>query len=400
MDCFIKQLKNDDCGFTCLKMMLAYKSKNKEYLFLKQENNKSPYSLRELMTIARKHGLEIQGLKIADESKEYDFGKDPFLAVFKTPNGVGHMVFVRKVRRNKFLIFDPKNGKYWMKKERFLEKWAGIVMTVLYYKKKKFKSENLTIFKRKGIIIGNAIKSLSSIFLMVGFYFINENSYYIIPLIFVTVFVLLVIIGNAIIKRSSYNFDKNISNYIYSSDNKDFLGKYKDLLKYKAMIFVSPSELITNSLTALFFVLITSINNYKNAFFFAILIGITIIDFIIFNNVKRKYSSLLEETEEKLSREDISQEEFTRNYSFMTKMSNKFAGIVLFRKYFVTFLIFVLTFTLMAISKQISLNYLIFHFLIYQLVYQSSNKVIEYIGNNEESKKLKATFVSLLNRSK
>ena len=54
----------------------------------------------------------------------------------------------------------------------------------------------------------------------------------------------------------------------------------------------------------------------------------------------------------------------------------------------------------MAISHQVSLNYLLFNFLIYDLIYQYFQKLISYNENNEEYKMLKAKFVSLINPSK
>ena len=84
----------------------------------------------------------------------------------------------------------------------------------------------------------------------------------------------------------------------------------------------------------------------------------------------------------------------------MINETNKFSSIILAKKYIVGFLIFVLVFVLMAISKIISLNYLLFNFLIYDLIYQYFHKIISYGENNEEYKVLKAKFVSLLRPSK
>ena len=84
----------------------------------------------------------------------------------------------------------------------------------------------------------------------------------------------------------------------------------------------------------------------------------------------------------------------------MNKETNKFSTLLLVRKYFVGFFIFALVFVLMAISKIISLNYLIFNFLIYDLIFQYFHRVISYEETNEQFKLLKAKFVSLINPSK
>ena len=64
------QLTNYDCGFACLKMILANFHHDENYLFLKQNLNKKNYSFLELTNIAKDHNLTLKGYeameKIAD----------------------------------------------------------------------------------------------------------------------------------------------------------------------------------------------------------------------------------------------------------------------------------------------------------------------------------------------
>lgn len=400
MDCYIQQLQENDCSFACLKMILAYYSKNKEFLYLKQNLDRSNFSLWDIIEEAKRYGLDIQGVKIVELTYDQKIEKKPFLALFKTPTGVGHLVFVRKIRRNRLLIYDPQHGKYWMKRRDFLEKWTGVYVKFIGYVPTKFKSENLTLFKRNGVIVGNIIRSLSSVFLMVGFYFIDESSFFSLPLLFVVLFVISITISNVFIKRSSAKFDEILATALYTPENKNFSQKYESLLKYKTMVFTSPSVLITNILVPLFFIIVTSINNIYNLGFFVVLLVITFIDYYIFERMKIKYSRKIEDLEARLSKENITQFEFEENFKKLNRNSDKFSTFLLLRRYIIGFIIFALTFVLMAISKQISLNYLIFHYLVYELVYQSLIKVVSYSSSNEEFKLLKAKFVSFLNGSK
>ena len=102
----------------------------------------------------------------------------------------------------------------------------------------------------------------------------------------------------------------------------------------------------------------------------------------------------------KLAKPDISEKDFVFNFQLLSRTTDKFATIILLRRYIIGFFIFALTFVLMAISRQVSLNYLIFNFLIYDIVYQYFQKCISYGENKEEYKWLKAKFVSLLRPSK
>ena len=211
MDCYIKQLRDNDCAFASLKMLMAYYSKNKDYLFLKQDLDRENYSLWDIIQIAKKYGIEIQGVKISDMRKRFTLDYQPFLALFKDSNNEnGHLVFVRKIKKNKMLIFDPKKGKYWMKMARFYEKWSGIYLRVISYEPALYRTEDTKIVKKTGMIVGNIISALSSILLLIGFYFVKDDSYFIVPLIFVVGFVLCSILSN-IFCKSSFKISKKFS---------------------------------------------------------------------------------------------------------------------------------------------------------------------------------------------
>lgn len=401
MDCYIKQLRDNDCAFASLKMLMAYYSKNKDYLFLKQDLDRENYSLWDIIQIAKKYGIEIQGVKISDMRKRFTLDYQPFLALFKDSNNEnGHLVFVRKIKKNKMLIFDPKKGKYWMKMARFYEKWSGIYLRVISYEPALYRAEDTKIVKKTGMIVGNIISALSSILLLIGFYFVKDDSYFIVPLIFVVGFVLCSILSNIFIKRSAFNFDKAVSTKVYKRENKNFIKKYEEILKYKTFVYTTPSTLITNILLILFFVTITCLNDLKNVVFFGILFVIGLLDYFASRKIHQHYSHKIEDMEIKLAKPDISEKDFVFNFQLLSRTTDKFATIILLRRYIIGFFIFALTFVLMAISRQVSLNYLIFNFLIYDIVYQYFQKCISYGENKEEYKWLKAKFVSLLRPSK
>ena len=401
MDCYIKQLRDNDCAFASLKMLMAYYSKNKDYLFMKQDLDRDNYSLWDIIQIAKKYGVEIQGVKISDMTKQFTLDFQPFLALFKDINNEnGHLVFVRKIKKKKLLIYDPKKGKYWMKLSKFHEIWSGIYLRVISYDPAFYRAEDTKIFKKTGMIVGNIINALSSILLMIGFYFVRDDSYFIVPLAFVVGFVLFSILSNILIKRSAFKFDKAVSTQVYNKENKNFPKKYEEILKYKTFIFTSPSILITNILLILFFVVITCLNDIKNAAFFGVLFIIGLLDYFVFKKINNHCSNKIEDLENKLSKHGISENDFIYNFQILSKTTDKFATVLLLRRYIIGFFIFALTFVLMAISRQVSLNYLIFNFLIYDIVYQYFQKCISYGENKEEYKWLKAKFVSLLKPSK
>ena len=54
---FIPQIGQSDCGFACLKMLIAHLYDNQDALYLKQDENHGPYSFKELKDIGELYGV-------------------------------------------------------------------------------------------------------------------------------------------------------------------------------------------------------------------------------------------------------------------------------------------------------------------------------------------------------
>ena len=109
MDCFIKQLKDNDCAFASLKMLLAYYSKNKEYLYLKQDLDVEDYSLWDVIQIAKRYGVEIQGVKVKNLTDTLSLDFQPFLALLKEENSnISRIILCCAHKHNLFIFIKTK----------------------------------------------------------------------------------------------------------------------------------------------------------------------------------------------------------------------------------------------------------------------------------------------------
>ena len=70
---YCKQIFNDDCGFACLKMLLAHFSKNRRYLYLPNSKLEGKYSFLDLVNFGRKYGLVLKGFYVEDSSVLQNF---------------------------------------------------------------------------------------------------------------------------------------------------------------------------------------------------------------------------------------------------------------------------------------------------------------------------------------
>lgn len=93
------QLTNYDCGFACLKMILANFHHDENYLFLKQNLNKKNYSFLELANIAKDHNLTLKGYECNDI---FLLKKLPCITLVNNQKN-NHFVIIKKLKIIKYI---------------------------------------------------------------------------------------------------------------------------------------------------------------------------------------------------------------------------------------------------------------------------------------------------------
>ena len=110
---FIKQIGEKDCALTCLKMLLAIVYKSKKFLLYPLDDIERTYSLEEIIKIASKEGVKLYAFRFKnkeDLAKQTSF---PVLVPIKSGNTL-HMVLIKKIKKNKLLIYDPAEEPKWV----------------------------------------------------------------------------------------------------------------------------------------------------------------------------------------------------------------------------------------------------------------------------------------------
>ena len=127
------QLTNYDCGFACLKMILANFHHDENYLFLKQNLNKKNYSFLELANIAKDHNLTLKGYECNDI---FLLKKLPCITLVNNQKN-NHFVIIKKIKNNKIYLIDPLLGDKCILLKDFEKKWSKKVLLVEKVKKTK-----------------------------------------------------------------------------------------------------------------------------------------------------------------------------------------------------------------------------------------------------------------------
>ena len=393
---FVPQILNDDCGFAALKMLLAKVHKDRNYLFLPQDENHGPYSLLELKTIAEKYGVTLNGY----EAKREDFKhhkKFPFIAIVTTKVGGAHAVVVEKISLGSVYYLDPSEGRKEVTIKGFLNIWDGEMMQVdnLTYVPCLYK-ENKPIPK-SGQVITTLMQLCACACIALGVYFIDVNVYMFIPIILFA----LAMVFEIFIKSYSISLLKKADIYFFSQvevkDNR-YLETLKRYEKYKAGLLATPLQFIMSLCIAFGLMLITLYNDMKNI----LLILVPFIASILENALVRPYiadgAKLLSKDEQELDNSVDEDDYKVRVYNLHTKAYK--LGMVEMSKQYVGIALFIITAILtMRIVGVVSFPYIIFYSCIEAAIYRALSMALEYPEKNRDMLKAKVAINNCLHQN-
>lgn len=272
------QIQNDDCGFACIKMLLAYFYKNKNYLFITQDIKHGRYSMLDLKEIAQKEGLFCDGYKYNTVTENKKF---PCIGHLQIDNK-NHFIIIEKVTKKYVKYFDPCTGINIKSIEEFDE--ISSQNYLVYAGKREYKKiDNSNFFKTHLDLLQMLLGAIQFGSL---FYLSFNNKNFSISIIICLTIYLLGIVGSYFINvKYMKKYDQNI---IYSSlsllpKDEDNLSKkvINNEYQLKKKYFLNNNNLFSLMTLTTFIIFVLMINDYKN------IVGIGII--VLFNIAKKYY---------------------------------------------------------------------------------------------------------------
>lgn len=395
MDTYIHQLNEADCAFASFKMLLATVSNNKNYLFLPQKLTKKTYSLWDIIKIAQKYDVKLIGCRLLDKKAFKSEIKVPFLADFKISENKTHLVLVKKIGLFTVTIYDPVLGIYKLSFKSFISKWNGIYLKITEHKELNYQSYDNDIFPNKIRIFGIFVQIFSAISIFLGFYFLDNESMFFMPLTFFALYFILEIISNTITKKQIKEIDSHI---IQNNElSRSFIKKnYSLLMKYKTLFVTNPMVLINNVLICCGVVILLILNEINSLYCILILGIFLILDNLLYRKIIDKCKNRINVYERRIQSNISTDKQFDLDFNELSNASIRLYNLSMIRKYIVSFLIFLTCFTMMALTKNIKLNYLAFYFFLLTLFYEKMNDVLSYQTSFNEMKFLRAKMVSNL----
>lgn len=280
MNKLIFQINDNDCGYTCFKILLANLYNDENYLFLTSHFLYSEMSFLDIKNEAKKFNLEIKGYRINDIS----LVKCPCITILKY-NYHYHFVIVKKINKKNIHIFDPKIGFDKINIKEYENVSTNNYLLICNIGKNNIVRNDF--FNIRPIMIYNLLLTIFGVFLM----FLASFFYKTINFIFITILILFLIVLVINYFLNNYFMKKYDQQVIYpllnkckvvnEENDKYIINEYK----LKKIIFTDNLNSISiySSLGIIGFVLL--INNYLNLIAIIIILIISILTgYFIDNN--------------------------------------------------------------------------------------------------------------------
>ncbi|MFA5283262.1 MAG: cysteine peptidase family C39 domain-containing protein [Bacilli bacterium] len=380
------QGNDNDCGFTCLKILLANLNKDRNYLSMPNPFSKKRISLAQLCLEAKKYNVILRAYKFSRFEDVFS-EKAPFLAVVK--NGSSHMVYIRKIKRSSIVIYDPSQGRIKMSRLSFLKTFHGIILNAINFTATSCPHKRRATMPLVQRIVTIAFQALAIATLFIGFYFANNEMPFVISFsLFLTAF-LLQMASYLFLIASMKKFDQK---YLKSCNGGDYCTNKERmtlLQEYKKAYFSAPLEMVSSFVSMLVFIVLLIINSPMNV----LVIGIILIGYFAYayfsdRRISKKKRTLAKKEEMFLRGAPVEQNTLiTETYRLGTSINA--------RRILIFVISLVSSVILMVFSDEFALNFCLLYSFFYIFLLDSYDKFLHGLLNNESRKRLESRFCDL-----
>ena len=392
---FISQIGKQDCAFACLKMLLADFHHDKNYLYLPCEEDK-PYSVQEIIAIASQHNMTLKGIKVSKPKELINCEFFPIIAILnKKKSEAKHAVIVLKANHRYVTIYDPSVGKRRMNTELFLLEWTEKAVMVAGGEKTKCPLEFPNFIAKQDKITLPIFQILSGVCLLLGTYFVSDNSPYYLPLIMFAGFFLFELVFRKNLVNAMKRMDDNVFNYGFDVRDNNYSELHQTIEKYRTLSLSVIPNIIYSSMIILFVSIILVLNDAVNAVYVFLPMALAIIEAFFYEPYFKSQEAEVLEKENEIT-------ESQTDYQFKIKSTEAHDAAYrlglnknIFQYLEVALLLVTIVLT-MVIGRVINITYIIFYLCITVLLKTSYVKLFDSFTKSEEFDSVRAKLINSL----
>ena len=395
MKYFIPQISQTDCGFACLKMLIAHLYEDKRALFIKQDENHGPYNMLEIKEKGEEYGISLQGIEVTNKKSIKEM-RVPFIAVIKKKNDLFHYVLVTKVKWGTVYYSDPNEGESSLSMKNFFTLWVGNALIVDDFTRKDIEFQGDLTKNSKKNVFSIVFQVLSALCLGVGIYFIDEKTMIYIPIGLLVLSLIFEIILRVLLVKQMERMDDEFVLGL-DADRKKLYQLYERYEDYKKKSLSSKMNLVFTFIVILFISAITLLNNIYNAFVVLLPLFLAIIDVkFVDSELKERDEVICLEEKEIMSLKNI--DTFKKQIQKIHLRGYKVARLMLVKRYIYAGLIAIVALLTTVFNETFSLPYVIFYFAIGYMLFEQYVNAMKYPEAENELLKSKVRLNNLIER--
>ena len=391
MGIFVYQGDEEGCGLATLKMLLLDLTKKKGYRYLTSEKE-TDISLEDIRQIAFKEGIDIKWKRASSREELLLATSFPLLILLEGSNK-GHLVYLKKGTKKKFLVYDPAIGKRWVKKEDFIKDFACVYGEPVLFSVESCPYTKPKIFSKKGFFLSSLTSLLGIASLYFGLYLLGNEDSYIVVAILLSLYGLLSVGSRLINGFFSRRFDKRWLKYVPSNSKKKLAKNYERYYAFKSSTFPAVMTIVEGVSVVFGLSFLFGLND---PYFYVSAIGLSIylaLESGIFRKkvVKKKESLVLAE-ENLLQGKDNIREQLKKMSSISNKAFQIGEGATYVQIIYMAVAIG-LAFIPSMMSENFTLNYFLFHFFGLLGLGQGIRSLLNFFENRSERERAYVYFL-------
>lgn len=387
---FVYQINEDACALACFQMILMNETGDKTYRFSRL-NSHPPHSLEDLENGAKRYGYLLSFYRAEGKEISYPWNKKQgFLATIQR-NDTNHMVYVKKITKNNVIYYDPAEGKKKKKRKEFELIWSGIFGALNENGQKILpkKVKLLSVFEQFVLFLFPFVSDLA---LLIGFYFFYDDGNFLLPVICFSIFGIFAILSHLFSLNVNSHCDKTFLKRLPYENREMLMRTYKEYHCYKRYRVIRFPRTFISLLACLSYVALISINNP----FFLLPVSVVLSSYLIF---MRFASSHIENDKEKLvifekalqsSRE---KKEMLETINRIGIFSRSFGLKIEYGRIVISVLALASNLFSLLGSKEISLNYYLFHLFSLIAVFFLFKETVDLSFSKKEYSVAKGVFI-------
>ena len=385
---YILQEEKNDCGFTCLKSLLATVNKDSHYLYLANPKEEGEvYSFYDLIEYTDKMGFKLEAYNVTDKENIELKNKQPILVSTNLVNRA-HMVMVYKISKRYVYYLDPSIGKKKMKKEEFISIWDGRALVLENFEMKKCKERRKPLINKKEEVLMDILEILACLSITSGLLFIGEQYPFFLPIIMFSLFAIFEILLRSYMIHVFNNIDKrtyNDSLKVKEGRFKEFYTTLEEDKRYEVSINLSSIYAV---MSVIVISLILASHGGYSLYYLLFSMLFALIEVLFIEPYMARKNQEIQELENNITDGDLGLVHIIHQKAY------RFAKITLLYRYVVFGMTLLGIVLIMALSGVISISYIIFYLCLNVFFYKS---LVSGLGMNGHIKKHRQLRVHLIN---